>query len=330
MSERDGLGRDVAAGEPTEPPRRIAVTGASGSLGRRVVARLAAERSTEQIVALDREPFPEPPPKVAFARCDVRDAEIRRRLEGCDVLVHLAFVVERGRDDRETAEINVGGSRNVFQAAARAGVHRIVYASSVAAYGFHADTDGVVLDESAAIRGNDEFYYGRHKASVESWLDGFEAAHPEIRVARLRPSVFLGEDSRRDVRALRRPFHPVLSGPSPRLQIAHEDDVAAAFVLAVKRGARGAFNLASEEPLTLREMGAAMGKPCIPVPRALLTLYRLAFRLGWGDVDPVWIDVAAGRSLLVSSRRARRELGWQPRYRTTADVLRRIAGRADT
>jgi nucleoside-diphosphate-sugar epimerase len=307
---------------------RVALTGASGSLGRRVVAALCADARVASVLALDRVPFPGAHAKLESRVCDVRDPDLARHFAGCDSVVHLAFIVERGsRDAAETEAINVGGTRNVCEAAARAGVGQIVYASSVAAYGFHADTDGVLLAEEAPLRGNDEFYYGRHKAANERWLDDFERRHPQVRVARLRPTIFLGEGSPRRAGALRGRLHVALAGPEPRVQITHEDDVAAAFVLAVAQRARGAFNVATEEPLTPREMGRAMGKRTLVLPRAVLSLHRLAWRLGRVDVDPIWFDVAGGRSLVVSGAKLRKELGWKPRFETSADVLRHLAGR---
>lgn len=304
------------------------MTGASGSLGRRVVARLCARPQPCAVLALDRAPLDFQHAKLEFQTCDVRDPELPRYLAGCDALVHLAFIVERGsRDADETEAINVGGTRNVFEAAVAAGVGQVVYASSVAAYGFHDDTDGVPLSEDAPRRGNDDFYYARHKAAVERWLDDFEARHPELRIARLRPSIFIGEHSARPLGPLRSPVHFVLSGPDPKVQITHEEDVADAFVLALEKRAHGAFNVASEEPLTLREMGRAMGKPTLPLPAALLALHRAAWKAGLVDVDPIWLDVARGRSLFASAEKIRKELGWKPRYATTGDVLRQVCGR---
>jgi len=304
------------------------VTGASGSLGRRVIALLRDRADVAAVVGLDRAEAPPAHSKLDFRPCDVRDPELGRHFEGCDAVFHLAFIVERGsRDATQTEAINVGGTRNVFEAAAAAGVAQMVYASSVAAYGFHPDTDGVLLEEDAETRGNDDFYYARHKAAVERWIDDFEGDHPEMRIARLRPSIFLGEDSPRSIDGLRLPFLPRITGPEPRVQITHQDDVADAFVLAFEQGAHGAYNVATDAPLSMREMAAALGKPSLPLPRAVLALPRLAWRLGLGDMDPVWLDAAAGHSLVVSSDKIRKELGWHPRHPTTADALQALAGR---
>ena len=76
--------------------------------------------------------------KVEYRRGDVLDRDsVDSLVEEADVVVHLAFVIVAGGD--ESREINLEGSRNVFEAAAAAGAKRLVYTSSVAAYGFHRD-----------------------------------------------------------------------------------------------------------------------------------------------------------------------------------------------
>ena len=82
-----------------------------------------------------------------------------------DVLVHLAFIILGGRD--ETRRINLTGSRNVFRAARN--VRRLVYTSSVAAYGFHPDNPQP-LTEDVRPRGSERFYYSAQKAELEATL----------------------------------------------------------------------------------------------------------------------------------------------------------------
>ena len=77
-------------------------------------------------------------------------ARWRRSFDGADVAVHLAFAIFGGRE--ETRRVNLEGSRNVFEAAIEAGVKRLVYASSVAAYGFHADNPQPLTEDGAGPR----------------------------------------------------------------------------------------------------------------------------------------------------------------------------------
>src|SRR5439155_19868861 len=109
-----------------------------------------------------------------------------------EALVHLGFVVTRFERREVMDAINVEGSRNVFRAAAAAGIRRIVYSSSVAAYGV-VPGQPVPIVEDTPRRYQDDFAYAANKYRVEEHLDGFEREHPEIAVVRLRPSILIGQ-----------------------------------------------------------------------------------------------------------------------------------------
>jgi UDP-glucose 4-epimerase len=323
-----------AMGETGRGPMRVVVTGASGSLGEAVLDRLVADDAIGDLVAVDVAPPRRYAhhPKVRHVRADVRDASLPDALRGTDAVLHLAFVVERtgGRAPEEVESINVEGSRHVFRSAKDAGVRHVVYASSIAAYGIRPEHAGRVLTEETPCLGSDDFYYARHKGMVERWLDEFEAAEPEMAVARLRPSIFLSERSTaRRVRALlRAPVHAKLSGRSLLAQVTHEDDVADAFVLALKKRAKGAFNVSAEGTVDLNDLGPVVGRPSLPLPEVALGLLKLASRRGAMAVHESWFDQARlGTTPVVSAKKIRSVLRWTPRYETSGDVLRAIAGR---
>src|SRR4051812_26220285 len=114
---------------------RVAVTGGAGQLGTLVLRRLCADRTVAEVRSLDLRPPLAASPKLKAILADVRDPDFARHLDGCDVLVHLAFLVAK-RGEREAQDlVNVEGSKNVMRAALRGGIRRIVYSSSIAAYG---------------------------------------------------------------------------------------------------------------------------------------------------------------------------------------------------
>ncbi len=320
--------------ETDRRPLRVAVTGSSGSLGEAVLDLLIADAEIGEVVAIDVAPPRRHAvdPKVRHVRADVRDGSLGDALRGADAVLHLAFVVERtgGRPVEEIEAINVGGSQNVFRSAIAAGVPQIVYASSIGAYGIRPEHRGRVLAEETPCLGNDDFYYTRHKGMVERWLDELEPTAPSTRIARLRPSIFLSErSSARSVRALlRSPVHAKLSGVEFQVQVTHEDDVAAAFVLALKKKARGAYNVSADGTVDMNDLGAALGRLAVPVPAGALGVLRWAARRGALGIDEAWFEQASrGGSVVVSSRKIRADLRWQPRYETSGDVVRAIAGR---
>ena len=208
---------------------RVAITGAAGSLGRAIVKMMLVDDAIASIVAIDIHPLGLIHDKLSVRVADVRDPEIGRHLEGCDALIHCAFLVENaGTMARETIEsINIGGTRNVVRAAVDSGLTQILFASSMGAYGIHPDLEGIVLDERTPTRGNDDFYYFHDKAAVERWLDQFEREHPEIAVARLRPCIFLTDKSTvRPVGLLAlSPWMVALRGVDARFHVAYDGDV---------------------------------------------------------------------------------------------------------
>src|ERR671920_2549900 len=114
----------------------VAVTGPTGDLGIAIVNALERSRTVEKIVGMARRPFNPAErgwKKTLYRQGDVTDPEsVRDLVKGADVVVHLAFAILDASS--ATRELNVEGSRRVFEAAAKAGAERICYASSVASY----------------------------------------------------------------------------------------------------------------------------------------------------------------------------------------------------
>ena len=302
---------------------RVVVTGACGNLASAILPRLVRRPDIDQIIGLDLRTPRRPIDGVEYRRADITDPAVARHLDGAGALVHLAFVVMGGRDPDAAERVNVGGTRNVIGAAIDAGVSHITYASSIAAYGAHPDNAAGPLSEEAPLRGNPDFIYSRTKAEVERWLDSIEGGAPPI--ARLRPSAFLGATGRAASMWKRRWFPVIRGGADHPVQLTHQDDVADAFVKALVRRAAGAFNIATSDPLPVSRWAEVLGKWPVPIPRAVaLAAADRAFRAGRAEIDPGFIRFGSAGPLVVSADKARAELGWRPRFETTADVLREL------
>ena len=122
----------------------VAVTGPTGTFGFGLMPLLQADARIARVIGIARRPFDANEhgwTKLTYRQGDVRDhAALKEAFQGADVVVHLAFMIT-GAASRETIRrINVEGTLNAFRAAASAGARRFVYASSIAAYGFHATT----------------------------------------------------------------------------------------------------------------------------------------------------------------------------------------------
>ncbi len=319
----------------------VAVTGPTGTFGAGLVPLLQDDARITRVIGMARRPF-DPAArgwtKMEYRRGDVRDPDaLREAFAGADVVVHLAFLIS-GNASRETIRaINVDGTLNVFRAAAAAGARRFVYASSVAAYGFHADNPELI-DEDWPVRPAARLFYAQEKAELEGLLQREAETTPGTALYLLRPPVVLGPNAvgAKDVlpgplaplgrwlfgRPRRLPVPLPLLVPEHPLQLIHEEDVGRALQLCVVgAGPPGAYNIAGEGVVTVadiaREFGALPVRlPAGPGQAAARAVSRLPF------LPPVaeWVE-AASRPAIMDTTRARERLGWRPRY-TGLEALR--------
>jgi nucleoside-diphosphate-sugar epimerase len=305
------------------------------------VPLLQADERIQRIVGIARRPFDPAEhgwPKMEYRRGDVREpAALAEAFAGADVVVHLAFMIT-GTASRDTIRaINVEGTLNAFRAATAAGATRFVYASSVAAYGFHRDNP-VGMTEEWPVRPAAHLFYAQEKAEIEALLADEAAAHPKLGLYLLRPPVVLGPHAGggkdllpgplgtlgrgvgRAVRSLPVP----LPAPAPDLpmQFIHEDDVGQAFLLCVVgAGPPGAYNITGDGVLTGRELVRELGLAPVPVPAGVVqTAARAVASLPFIPPVAEWAE-AASHPAIVDASKAKHVLGWTPRY-TSLEALR--------
>ena len=167
---------------------RIAVTGSSGLLGRAVVERLRSDGHT--VLGLDLAG----PAGEGFTRVDLTDygqtldslLGVTARHDGLDALVHLAAIPVNGLvPDATTFHTNMTVSFNVFFGALRAGIHTIVYASSITAMGFPFEEapPSLPVDENATAANNT---YGLGKVLEEAMAGQLVRWDPELSITALR------------------------------------------------------------------------------------------------------------------------------------------------
>jgi len=293
---------------------RVFVTGSSSSLAQALLPRLCERPDVERVTGVDLRPPRFRHAKFDAQALDIREPQLAQRMEGHNALIHMAFVVLRGRmTEAEMFDINVKGSHAVFHAARRAGVQRLIHLSSASVYG-----SGVHVSEDVPLAPLPQFLYAQHKAHLEQLL---AIEFPES--VRLRPHIILGPHAQPLLKQLlNQPCYVRLPRPHPRLQCVHEDDVAQAVMLCLERNVRGPFNLAVEDNFSFQEAINSRHRVSVPLP---LSLARCSLNLawkytGWGG-EPAWLD-GLTKTLLINCRRAHVELGWRSRY-SAAEVLAR-------
>ncbi|BBP03657.1 hypothetical protein TPL01_11960 [Sulfuriferula plumbiphila] len=293
---------------------RVFISGSASHLARALLPRLCDDPVIESVLGLDIRPGWFEHRKYRHVQADLRDVSLAPLLQACDGLVHLAFVVLRGRTPLHAMRaINLHASQRLFAAARAAGVARQVHLSSAAVYG-----SGVLVNEAAPLKPIPGFLYGEHKAELEHWLT---AHYPDV--VRLRPHIILGAHAQPLLKALlRQPCYVRLPDPQPLLQCVHEDDVAAAIVLALRQPATGAYNLAADDSFSFRDAIRARSRVAVPVaPKLAGAALSLAWKLTGAGGEPGWME-GVHRSLTLNCGRARNELGWCPLH-TSRNMLRR-------
>lgn len=324
MSDEDGR---------TQP--RVLITGASGSVGRLLV-RALAERS-EDLGALVATDVREAPAAsrldgVEYLTLDVCDPALGAILaeRQIDTVVHLAAVVTpQPGDTRERQyKVDVEGTDNVLRACVEAGVGRLVYTSSGAAYGYHADSPALLV-ETDSLRGNDAFAYASHKRIVEEHLAEHRGAHPELSQVIFRVSTVLGPQVRNQITALfERPVVVGIAGVDSPFCFIWDEDVAGALIAGIFAPQGGIYNLTGDGVMTLREIAHAMGRRYVPIREAWLTLGLAALhKAGVAAVGPEQLLFLRHRPVL-SNQRLKDELGFFPQKssRQVFDLYRRARG----
>lgn len=322
----------------------VAVTGPTGEIGRSAVTALEREPGVDAIIGMARRPFSPSSrgwQKTTYQQGDILDREaVDAVVAQADVVIHLAFIIMGSRD--ESARVNLQGTRNVFEATVAAGrPRRLVYTSSVAAYGYHSDNP-VPLTEELPARGSAEHYYSAQKAASEAMLAEITKDSP-LEVFVLRPCIVAGPGAtaladampwnqlpgplRAIVKAVQAipVLKPVVPDPGYPLQLVHHDDVASAIALAATAPAPpGAYNIAGDGVVTVADVAKALGGRPVRVPAVAATAASAA--ISKAPLVPSmleWLHTAR-TSMVMDTTKAKTQLGWRPVH-TSAQALAALA-----
>ena len=319
----------------------VAVTGPTGEIGIAAVTALEHEPAVDQIFGMARRPFDAAShgwTKTTYRQGDILDREaVDALVADADVVVHLAFIIMGSRE--ESARINLQGTRNVFEATVAAQrPRRLVYTSSVAAYGYHADNP-VPITEDVPPRGSAEHYYSEQKAACEATLaEVTEGSSLEVFI--LRPCIVAGPKAPAladampwnqlpaPIRAVTNAIpalKPVVPDPGVPLQLVHHDDVASAIALAVTAPAPpGAYNLAGEGLISISDVARALGGRPVRVPAATASAASAALaRLPFVPSALEWLH-STRTSVVMDTTKAKTQLGWRPIH-SSAETLAGLA-----
>jgi dihydroflavonol-4-reductase len=307
---------------------RIFITGGTGFIGSEVVTRLRARG--DDVVALVRDPAAAADLAATGAemvRGDLGDtAAIEAGVKDADAVVHCAAIYEVGipRGRRGAMyEANVVGTETVLRLAGEAGVKKIVYISTINAFG---NTEGRVVDETHLHSGRYVSYYDETKHLAH------EAARAAIGrglpVVVVQPGAVYGPGDHSAVGSVINQFLagklPAMTFPRTGLNMVHRDDVAAGILLALDHGRAGEQYVLGGELTTLGGVVETVGRlagrrpPRVTVPTALLKVLTplgpvIGPAMGVGPNLAEIVKASDGVTYWAKDDKARGELGYAPR-----------------
>ncbi|MFZ5572557.1 MAG: NAD-dependent epimerase/dehydratase family protein [Thermodesulfobacteriota bacterium] len=300
---------------------RVAITGVNSYVAGAVLPLLEADPRVEAVVGIDVTPWKGGFPKVVFHREDIRSDRIAPLLAGADALFHFAFVVADHPDKHLARDINVNGSRNVFEACLHGRVRKVVYASSMTVYGSHPDNP-LGLKETAPLLENRDSRYNREKIQVENQAVRFFSHHPEIVFTVLRIGLICGPRINNLFSALwARKVMALPMGHRAHTQFIHEEDLGDALMRTLHADLPGIYNIGADDAIATRRIFRDAGVRVIPVP-ALLLKWLLQFlhqcrleKMGRG-----WVSLAE-HTIFMNCAGFKEAAGWRPKY-TSQETLR--------
>ncbi|MBN1681726.1 MAG: NAD-dependent epimerase/dehydratase family protein [Anaerolineae bacterium] len=286
---------------------RVLVTGVASSLGRLVAERLLAEPAVETVIGLDDRACRPLVPGIRFVRANLRRPEWTSVLDGVDAAVVLGGV-QGWLSGRSATMRLVEDGKYILRAMITAGVPKIITGSSMVVYG---PQPRVPITETLPVRGHQASPYARSLALLSDYVDTL--AQPGTTITRLRSAWVCGPHESTPMRYLA--SRPVLAcgHTEHRIQAVHEDDLVAAFWLAIRHDLPGVYNVAADDGCPVRDVAALVGcsRVCVPLPwLALRGWLRLrGFRRSSG-----WVRALYCSGHLDTARL--RAAGWRPAYST--------------
>ncbi len=301
--------------------KNVAITGAAGFLGKKILDRLQEYSGIDTIVATDIKELPDKyySDRIKFYRLDIRDKRLGElfREHNVDTVIHLAFILDPIRQLDEMRSVNLEGSKNVLDSVRFCGANHLVVASSTSAFGAFPDNPEWLTEETP-VREHPTFNYAADKYAVEQILNDFIVENPRIKTAIIRPCIVYGPNVDNYISRMMRnwPFLVRVGRDCPPMQFVHEDDVAELFLLVLEREEEGIFHCVGEGVVTMYDIAAKAGKKVIPLPVWLaypFTALLYFLRIPLVEAPAPFLDFLRYR-WTASDLETRRKTGFKPRY----------------
>jgi UDP-glucose 4-epimerase len=312
---------------PAAKKHSIAVTGATGRIGRLALPRLLACKEIGRVLALDVSAPALEDRKLSFAPLDLLPPDSPQALAAAlqdarvDTVVHLAFFCSPVRDAAFAHEVEAVGTGHVLAGCAAASVRALVMSSTTLVYGASAQNPNFLTEERPLPPGASSRYVG-DKLEAEQQVRAWRRSHPAMRSTVLRFAPMVGPTVDNPItRYLRGPVAPTVLGHDPLVQCVHEDDVAEAILLAVLAGRSGDYNICGRGVVPLSAALALAGTRALPLPYPIARAALTALNAVGVTSGPTRLLDYLRYLWVADGTRAERELSFKPRFSTREALL---------
>lgn len=351
MATRRGTKKQKVARATTRDAARgrvIAITGAFGFFGRRLIKRLEEDPTVERIVAIDirsplelaeRENEPTDPAAylVAHARLSAHqldltapgaDRELAEILEAeeADTLCHLAFLSNPTHAKELAHELENIGTMYVLNAARASQVRQLLTLSTTMNYGARHDNPSWIT-ESHPLQGPQESRFIRDKIEADEQTLRFGEEHPDVACTVVRMGVVLGSGIRSFwSRYFGRPIVPTVLGYDPLFQVLHADDAVRGLHAVLDKAPRGAVNLVGRGVLPIGRIVRGLGHATLPLPATVGSgLLTAMWNLQLAEMPPSFVEYLRW-PWVCDGQRVKDEVGFVPQW-TTSEVVAALRDR---
>jgi UDP-glucose 4-epimerase len=307
--------------------KKVAITGVTSYFALTLMPKLQADPVVEEIIGIGRRPWTGGFDKLTYYREDIRSKKLFDLFKGVDAVYHLAFVVGEIHDKQKTLDININGSKNVFEACAANNVKKVIYTSSMTAYGSHSDNI-LGLKECDALTRNEDNYYNSCKIDVENYVTNFFQDYPDITLTVLRAGLLVGPNINNmfsDLWSMKVSALPV--GRTSHNQMISEEDLGEAMYLPLVKELPGVFNVAGDDAVPTRWCFKATGAFVIPLPIFLLKLIaNVAFKLHLFPASEGWVSLSE-YTIFCNTDKFKNAAGWQPKHSSKEAFMQFVEAR---
>lgn len=296
------------------PRKTVLVTGAAGSLAKRVIARL---HGRYHVIAVDFRRKVETDAGIPSYKVEIhkRGFEDIFREHRIDAVLHIGriFAHESDRDRRYNS--NVLGTRKLLELSKKYGVGQVVIHSTYMVYGA-SPYNPALLDEDHPLKASEVTRDLVDSVELESLANIHLWKHPELNITILRPCNVLGPGVLNTMSVLlSRKLVPVLVGFSPMMQFLHVDDMAEAMVMAFEKNQPGIYNVAPDDCVAYQVAVKECGCTRFPVPSVPPMLPRLwSSLLNWNAFFPPYLLNYFKYPVIIDGHVFRETFGWKPRH----------------